>query len=815
MPGLAEFPVGMWRGAIVEDDKGWLLEGQYTSMGQIALVALVALAVAWAARYVFVLVAKRMRAEAARERLATILEQSDDAIMSSDLDGITLSWNPAAERLYGYSAVEAIGGCFSMLMPVDRSHELAEILGEIRKGVHLKNYETVRVRKDGKRIDVSVTISALKDGSGTVIGASTIVRDISARKRAEAESNLRAYLLNAATDSIYLHNRNLDLLYVNEAACQSRGYSKEEMMAMGLRPLVTPGYAELIPERMEELFEKGVMTFESAHMRKDGTVMPVESRLRLVDVGGEKLILNVCRDITEQKRTENLIRDSEEKYKNIVELAADLMYSTDQHGSVTFMNDTGYAILDAGPEEVLGQSWLKWIHPEDRVASRGKFGEMVGQGADIFGFENRVVTRTGSVMNVINNVRLIWDGNGKISGVQGITHDITDRKRSEDELQRHMQRLSALRNIDMIIASNLDVSATLNVLLDTTISQLCVDAADLLLFDPQSRMLAYATGRGFRTRSLQHTRLGLGQGHAGRAALDRRIINIPNLAEDPGELAQAPQLANEMFITYYGVPLLVKGQIKGVLEIFHRSPLSPDPEWMEFLSVLAGQAAIAIENSTLFETAQRANVELSVAYDATLEGWVRALDLRDRETEGHTQRVTDMTLRLARALGLTETELAHVRRGTLLHDIGKTGVPDSILLKPGPLTEEEWAVMRRHPVYAHDFLAPIAFLRPAVDVPFCHHEKWDGTGYPRGLRGEEIPLSARIFAVVDVWDALRSDRPYRPGWPEGQVREHIRTQSASHFDPRVAGAFLKLLEANGAGYRSLSTMTAGTLRCPD
>jgi putative nucleotidyltransferase with HDIG domain len=189
---------------------------------------------------------------------------------------------------------------------------------------------------------------------------------------------------------------------------------------------------------------------------------------------------------------------------------------------------------------------------------------------------------------------------------------------------------------------------------------------------------------------------------------------------------------------------------------------------------------------------QRAHLELAQAYETTLEGWSRALDLRDQETEGHTQRVTEMTVRLARAIGLSEAELVHVRRGALLHDIGKMGIPDSILLKPGPLTEAEWEVMRKHPSYAHDLLTPIAYLHEALDIPYCHHEKWDGSGYPRGLKGEHIPLAARLFAVVDVWDALCSDRPYRAGWPEKRVREHIRSLAGAHFDREVVRLFLAL-----------------------
>src|SRR5258707_4194487 len=228
------------------------------------------------------------------------------------------------------------------------------------------------------------------------------------------------------------------------------------------------------------------------------------------------------------------------------------------------------------------------------------------------------------------------------------------------------------------------------------------------------------------------------------------------------------------------------------MEIFHRAALHPAADWLNFLEDLAGQAAIAIDSAKLFNDLQRTNVDIGLAYEATIEGWSRAMDLSDKETEGHTQRVTELTVRLARALGVSEDEIVHIRRGALLHDMGKMGIPDQILLKPGPLTDEEWAIMRRHPQLAYEMLLPIAYLRPALDIPYCHHEKWDGTGYPRSLSGQSIPLAARIFTVIDVWDALSSDRPYRPAWPEEQVRDHIRRLSGTHFDPRVAEAFLQL-----------------------
>jgi putative nucleotidyltransferase with HDIG domain len=220
-------------------------------------------------------------------------------------------------------------------------------------------------------------------------------------------------------------------------------------------------------------------------------------------------------------------------------------------------------------------------------------------------------------------------------------------------------------------------------------------------------------------------------------------------------------MQEENFASYFSVPLVAKGQVKGMLDIFNRTLLNPDQEWYNFLETLGGQAAIAIDNTSLLEDLHRSNMELTLAYDTTLEGWSKALDLRDKETEGHTQRVVKIALSIAQVLGIQEEELIHIQRGALLHDIGKMGIPDSILFKPGPLTDKEWEIMRRHPVYAYELLYPITHLRPALDIPYCHHERWDGTGYPRKLRGEEIPLAGRIFTVVDVWDAITSDRPYR------------------------------------------------------
>ena len=357
----------------------------------------------------------------------------------------------------------------------------------------------------------------------------------------------------------------------------------------------------------------------------------------------------------------------------------------------------------------------------------------------------------------------------------------------------HLNQLQTLRAIDQTISGSLNLDVILNFVLSQIVDFLSVDIADILLLDQATQTLKFAAGRGFRTDALKRTRLRFGEGYAGKAAMERRIIKVPHLDLEQGEdgLKRSISLPEEKPACYYAVPLVSKGMVRGVIEIMHRSALDPKQEWFGFLEAVATQTAIAIDNAALFEDLQRSNMDLVQAYDAAIEGWAKILDTRDEETEGHTLRVTELTINISRKMGIPEAELVHIHRGALLHDIGKIGIPDDILLKPGPLTDEEWKIMRTHPEIAFRVLSPLAYLRPALDIPHDHHERWDGTGYPRGLKGEQIPLAARIFAVVDVWDALTSDRPYRKAWTEEKALEYIREQSGKHFDPQVVEAFLE------------------------
>jgi len=381
--------------------------------------------------------------------------------------------------------------------------------------------------------------------------------------------------------------------------------------------------------------------------------------------------------------------------------------------------------------------------------------------------------------------------------VMFVARDITECREIENRSIRQMQQFSALRTIDLAIASGLDLNLLLSMLLDQVTALLRIDAVSILLLNPKTNILEFTAGKGFYSNSLQHTHLKLGEGYAGRVAVERKMLNIPDLTQNGTEFNRSPHFVEEHFISYLGVPLMAKGRTLGVLEMFHRSPLHIDTDWLDFLNMIAGQAAIAIDSGLMFKDVQRSNMELNLAYDATIEGLSRALDLRDKRTEEHARRVTETTIGLAIRLGVGGSDLVHIRRGAILHDIGKVAIPDEILFKPGPLAEEEWKIMRRHPSIAVDLLSPVTYLAPALDIPHWHHEKWDGTGYPDELSGNQIPFPARLFALVDVYDALISDRPYRSAWSKRDAIQYIESQSGKHFDPKIVPEFLDLIRKNG------------------
>lgn len=566
-------------------------------------------------------------------------------------------------------------------------------------------------------------------------------------------------------------NRLEDGLYIdcNQGFTALTGYTRSDVVgrtSLEIDIWADPADRARLVEGLKQHGE--INNLEARFRLKDGSIKTGLMSARLIEVNHERCILSITRDITELKQAmsqvESLARFPAESPNPILRLTDD--------GTVQYYNPSSLPLIRKWGSEQNLQAPQVW---QNRIQHALKNGHKQEYEEEVEG-----ATYTLTLAPI-----------PKAGYVNVYGSDISEQKKAHQQIQRHLQQLEALRMVDLAITTSFDLPKTLTILLQQVKEHLGTDAVDVLVLNPNNKRLEHAASIGFLTEFVQRSSVVLGQGYAGRSALEKRPVHVNRETLRKDRIFKPHEIEGENIHEYLCIPLISKGQVRGVLEVFQRSPLNPTPEWLNFLEAMTGQAAIAIDNATLFHDLQKANAELISAYDATIEGWALALELRDGETQGHSRRVMEATMALARIIGVDQEDLDAIRRGALLHDIGKMGIPDSILLKPGPLNEEEWRVMRRHPEYAYQLLSNVEFLQPALDIPYCHHERWDGNGYPRRLKGTEIPLAARIFTVVDVWDALRSDRPYRRAWSEAAVRQYLQEQAGRQFDPEIAAIFLK------------------------
>lgn len=509
-----------------------------------------------------------------------------------------------------------------------------------------------------------------------------------------------------------------------------------------------------------------------------------------------------ARQIAEQKEEE-----STRRLRMAMEASQQGIFDFNIQSGELVVDDAYYRLLGYDPQGVFVEtrdSFLQSIHPDDVENYLQVFREYMDGRSDIFRIEFRHRTANGNWRWFLSMGKIVkYDADHKPMRMLGTFLDITEKKDADLEIERllhesqnRLQRLETLRAVDQSINENEPLSATLKLLTQKIKEHLKVDAVGIYILENTFHRYELAVADGFIPVSIQK--------------LQTLKMRFPETDDELKVLRQInpdskllwPELAallkEEGFQDFLVVPLIMQGSaMKGVLVLFSREKFSVDDEWLLYNETLAGQMAIAIANAKLIDGLKRANVELEEAYDRTIEGWSKALDLRDKETKGHSSRVMQMTMDLAQILGISEEELIHIRRGALLHDMGKMGIPDSILLKPAKLTEEEFDMIRKHPQFAFDMLNPIVYLRPALDIPYSHHEKWDGTGYPQGLSGEMIPIAARLFAVVDVYDALTSHRPYREPWSHEKTMEYIHSMSGSHFDPQIVAVFEAYMQKKG------------------
>jgi len=773
---------------------------------------------------VFDVITERKQAEAALARsereYRTLFENMPIGMYRTAADGRILDANEAMVKMFGYPDREALLAENVVDLYLDPASD-RKFKSEIEKTGIVSNFEAEFKRPDGTTFWTEDYNRVIRGEDGKPLFYEGSLIDITERKKAEenlrgSEARYKSLFENSPLslweEDFSAVKQRLDAFRaagildikeyfishpevvtecaalikvrdVNKAAMKMFGAKQKGDLLKSLKGIITARPDQGFQDELINIADgKTAFDWEGINKTLDGRLINIELSWSIAPGYEDSLSRVVVSmiDITGRKQAEEMRKH----LASIIEASDDAIIGKTLDGVITSWNSGAQRLYGYSSEEAIGQPFSLLI-PSDRSDELPEILTRLMDGENVEHYETVRLRKDGVPLDVSVTVSPIKDTAGQVVGVSSIGRDITERKQSERRIGRQLEHLAALREIDRVIASSFDMHYNLSWILESVTKELGVDAADILILNAVSSQLQYGGGVGFHNKAPDKSLLRPVQSHAMRAVLDRQLVHIPNLNDQGDYLLSAKVVANEDFVCYYGVPLIAKGSVKGVLEVFHRGPLEPDQDWLDFLNILAGQSALAIDNATLFDNLQRSNIDLTLAYDATIEGWSRAMDLRDKETEGHTLRVTALVLELAGLFGIGDEKLVGIRRGALLHDIGKMGVPDGILLKPGKLTEEEWLIMKKHPALAFEMLSPIRYLQSAIDIPYCHHEKWDGTGYPRGLKGEQIPLAARIFTVIDVWDALTSDRPYRNAWPNEKVLEYLKSEAGTSFDPEV------------------------------
>ncbi len=614
----------------------------------------------------------------------------------------------------------------------------------------------------------------------------------------EAESRYRT-VADFTYDWEYWRTPDGKLAYISPSCERITGYSVEDFSKTPdlLQEIVLPEDKDIWNEHGLEIKKE----YSSQEIRfrikqKNGKVIWIEHACRPVtSPTGEFVGYRASnREISERIKAENTLRENEELYRSLVENSPIGILLASPDGEIRSVNEATLEIIGSPSKEATKKINLLSFPPIAQSSFTPDFKTCLATGERV---KNRMAytSKWGRKVYVRYTFTSIRGAKEEPRGILVLLDDITEQILRKNDIERQVKNLATINAINTALITRTNQEQMIAKVIKEIAKNLSVDAADLLIFDEITLSLTCTAQYGFQSPSgTKKTVLRVGEGYAGKAALKRKTVKTYNLTEETHKENTPQRWQDENFSTYIGVPLLVKGKLKGILEVFHRTDEKRSPEWMSILETLAQQAAIAIDNHSLLSALRHSKIELELAYETTLEGWARALELRDYETKGHTERVANLTLELAQNLGIYGDKLAHIKRGALLHDIGKIAISDTILLKPGPCTPEEWKMLYQHPQYGYDMLKEIDYLKPSLDIVLYHHEKWDGSGYPHGLAKERIPFSARIFAITDVWDAIINARPYHEAWTKEEALTYIQEESGKHFDPQVVEAFLQIAE---------------------
>jgi PAS domain S-box-containing protein len=733
------------------------------------------------------------------ERFRIVAENTYDWEYWFNAEGRFEYCSPSCFEISGHTPEEFINNpdiTWKMIhpddMPVYKKHR--ETDAEAKKGIPI---DFRIIRPDGSIRWISHACQPLYDTNGKFVGTRGSNRDITEKKQAEEalrinEDKYRSYTEKISDVIWVLDTENMNFMYTSPSVEKLRGYSVEEVMALPVDYAMKPEESEALKRLIRQraaAFQNGTEPPDKVYINeveqpcKDGSVVMTEvtTSFQYNPETGHVEALGVTRNIAERKKMEIALQKEINMIEAIFNSVPGVLYLYDSDGYLLRWNKKHEEMTGYSAKELDHFFLLDWYKDQPEDIERVTKGVEKAMKEGFAMAEANLTTKSGEkILFEFTAARL--DVGDKVY-FTGIGIDIRERRAAEIKIRETTADLE--RKKEEAIQHG---RVLLSMLEDQKRAEEALEREQYLmriLMDtiPDTIWFKDRDGRFLRVNKAQAKKLGVSEPAELLGKTDFDFFS-----------AEHAQLAFEQELSIINKSQLIINDDE--LLTFADRP----PEWVSVTKLplfdqnnnIVGTYGISRDISER----KKAEEELKTAYDATLEGWAAALELREKETANHSRNVVEMTLRLAEKYDFSEEEISHIRRGALLHDIGKMGIPDSILLKPGPLTDDEWKIMRMHPIFAHRLLSNIPYLQQALLIPYAHHERWNGAGYPLGLKGADIPLPARLFAVVDVWDALSSDRPYRPAWTPETVINYLKEQSGIQFDPDVVDVFLQLIKVH-------------------
>lgn len=740
-------------------------------------------------------ISERQSAEANTQ---TVFEGSRDAMLIMNDMGTILITNPAASQLLGLPEGKLVGYCLTEVIAAEETEVgVLQMIHDHLDQIDEPSFEWQFTRmSDRQPLYVDISLAKVTWSGQVHILAS--IRDVTDRKILIQEIKRNNLLLEKAQRLAQVGHFYFDLI-TREIIWSKEMYRIADIPVTDSAPgllfqqemMVQDGWEKILSARDEITRTGRPVSFDVQIKLKSGAIRDIS--ITMDPVSDEETnfiaIAGAVQDVTERNLAAQALLVSESRFITAIENIPYEVWAIDENANYVIQN-------------MISQN--RWGDLKGKSASDG---QIPPDFAHLFNINNQRVLQ-GELINeeftrMDNGVRAdllliyspIRDGD-KILGGFGLNIDLTEQKAAQERVLLELGKIEMLREIDKRIIGHMDVKNTFEFICTRLVTLVKADAVSIHLYNPERDVIEPLATSGFKFLSTACLNGVMKNSLCWHVLHSQAIItdSDPKYVE---WFRNCPCIVDGGFRGYIGFPISSDSGPSGVLELHFNEKQELSDDWINFLLTVAGQAAIVLDNTFLYSRLEESNRELETAYEATITGWSHALELRDKETKGHSERVLRMAVDLARQMGITEPELVHFRRGVLLHDIGKMGIPDNILLKPASLTDDEWVIMRKHPQYAYDLLKGIDYLRPSLEIPYRHHERWNGSGYPGGLSGEEIPLPARIFAVVDVWDALISDRPYRPGWSQEEVIHYLRQNAGILFDPLVVERTIALVTTPG------------------